>query len=93
MIRCRAEAIFLLYWVITNSLLNELMHDKTNKITYAPSEDSSQPEKRLLCPHEKSLGPKLSIEHTVKTDQTGLIPRLIRVFTGGTCHFVGFVML
>ena len=26
------------------------------------------------------------------SDQTGRMPRLIRVFTGCTCHFVGFVM-
>ena len=26
------------------------------------------------------------------SDQTGLMPRLTRVFTGCTCHFVGFVM-
>ena len=29
---------------------------------------------------------------TVKTDQTGQMPRLIWVFAGHTCHFVGFVM-
>ena len=29
---------------------------------------------------------------TATTDQTGRLPRLIRVFTGRTCHFVGFVM-
>ena len=28
-----------------------------------------------------------------KTDQTGQMPRLIRVFAGRTCHFVGFVVL
>ena len=47
----------------------------------------------LRCPHEESLGPKLPIEHTAKTDQTGRMPRLIWVFAGCTCHFVGFVML
>ena len=26
------------------------------------------------------------------SDQTGRMPRLIRVFAGRTCHFVGFVM-
>ena len=29
---------------------------------------------------------------TAKTDQTGHMPRLIWVFAGHTCHFVGFVM-
>ena len=35
----------------------------------------------------------LPIERTAKTpDQIGRMPRLIRVFAGHTCHFVGFVM-
>ena len=56
-------------------------HDKTNKVACAPSEDSDQPGQRrvrsawastqsdqsLRCPHEESLGPKLSIEHKAKT--------------------------
>ena len=29
----------------------------------------------------------------VKTDQAGQMPRQILVFTGHTCHFVGFVLL
>ena len=29
---------------------------------------------------------------TAKTDQTGRMTRLICVFAGRTCHFVGFVM-
>ena len=29
---------------------------------------------------------------TAKTDQTGLMPRLIWVFAGHICHFVGFLM-
>ena len=43
-------------------VLMEPLHDKTNKMTYAPSEDSDQPGYppspiSLRCPHEKSLGP------------------------------------
>ena len=30
--------------------------------------------------------------HTEDSDQTGQMPRLIWVFAGRTCHFVGFVM-
>ena len=30
--------------------------------------------------------------HTEDSDQTGRMPRLIRVFAGRTCHFVGFVV-
>ena len=35
-------------------------HDKSNKMAYAPSEDSDQtghPDQSLRCPHEESLGP------------------------------------
>ena len=46
--------------------------DKTNKMACAPSEDSDQPGHlpsliSLRCPHEESLGPKLSNERTAKT--------------------------
>ena len=49
-------------------------HDKTNKIIFAPSEDSHQ---SLRCPHQETLAPQLPIECTAKTDQTGRLPRLI----------------
>ena len=58
---------------------NEPQHDKINKLTCAPSKDSDQTGHppsliSLHCPHEETLGPKLSIERTAKT----LIrPRLI----------------
>ena len=32
-------------------------------------------------------------EHIEDSDQTEQMPRLILVFTGHTCHFVGFVMM
>ena len=37
-------------------------------------------------------GPKLSYADSEDSDQTGRMPRLIWVFAGHTCHFVGFVM-
>ena len=52
---------------------------------------STQSDQSLRCPHEKTLGPQLPIEHTAN-DQTGRMPRLIWVFAGRKCHFVGFVM-
>ena len=63
----------------------------------APSEDWDQPGHppsliSLRCPHEEALGAWLAIERTAKTDQTGRMPRLIRVFAGRTYQFVGFVM-
>ena len=63
---------------------NEPPHDKTNKITCAPSEDSDQPRYppsliSLRCPHEETLGPWLPIvrAHCENSDQTGQMPRLI----------------
>ena len=53
----------------------EPAHDKTNKLTCAPSEDSDKPGQPMLislrCPPEESLGPKLPIKHILKTAQTG----------------------
>ena len=71
--------------------LYEPPHNKTNKMTFAHSEDSDQPGHlpsliSLRCPHEETLDPQLP------TDQTGWMPRLIWVFAGHTDHFVGFVM-
>ena len=79
-------------------LENEPKHAKNNKVTCALSEDSDQPryplsQISLRCPHEEGVGPWLPIERQAKTDQTGQMPRLIYVFAGLTCHFVGFVML
>ena len=58
------------------------VHDKTNKMTCTPSEDAEQPGHppsliSLCCPHKESLDPWLFLEHTVKTDQTVQMPRLI----------------
>ena len=41
----------------TGSDSNKLPHDKTNKMTCAPSKDSDQPGISLRCPHEESLDP------------------------------------
>ena len=62
-------------------------------MTCAHSEDrsawaSAQSDQSLRCPHEKNIEPLT----TFKTDQTERMPRLIWVFAGRTCHFVGFVM-
>ena len=68
----------------------ELPHDKTNKMTCAPSEDSDQPGHppsliSLRCSHEESLAPWLPTECTAKSLSrlggcTGGMPRLIWVF-------------
>ena len=65
-------------------------------MVFVPSEDSDQPGHppsliSLRCLHEETLGSQLPIERTAKTDKTGQLPRLIWVFAGRKCHFVGFV--
>ena len=37
--------------------LYEPPHEKTNKTSFAPSEDSDQPGQSLRCPHKESLDP------------------------------------
>ena len=54
--------------------------------------NSVQPGHLHHCLHDESLVPLLPIERTVKTDQTGWMPRPIWVFAGCKGHFVGFVM-
>ena len=49
-------------------LLNGPPHDKTNIMTFAPSEDSDQPRHPpSLSPHEETLSPQLFSERTAKT--------------------------
>ena len=81
-----------------NTLPFEPPHDKTNKMACAPSEDADQPG------HPPSLirvfavrsmgnwGPNVSSCRQRRPHQTGRMLRLIWVFAGRTCHFVGFVM-
>ena len=78
--------------------LFEPQHDKTNKVTVCPTKtpislgirpvwsESSLSAWRKLRP----LGTHSA--HSEDSDQTGRMPRLIWVFAGRTCHFVGFVM-
>ena len=86
-----------LIWINTKHT-NEPPHDKTKKISFVSSEDSDQPgyppksDQSLCCPHDDSWGPWLSVQRTVKADQTGQMPRLIWILAGCTGHFVGFVM-
>ena len=62
-----------MYYNLNLGVIDEPPHDKTNKITYSPSEDSCQPghppksDQSLRCPHEESLGPYQPIKRTAKT--------------------------
>ena len=48
-------------------LIIEPSHDETNKMTFALSEDSDQPDQGLCYPREETLGPLLPTERTTKT--------------------------
>ena len=45
-----------------------------------------------LCAQWVAKDPSFLHADSEDSDQTGWMPRLIRVFAGRTCHFVGFVM-
>ena len=77
---------------------NEPPHDKTSKMTYVPSKDSDQPghpprSESSLCAEWVAKDQSFLHADSEYSDQTGQMPRLIWVFAGRTCHFVGFVML
>ena len=73
-------------------------HDKTNKMAFAPSEDSDQPgTPRLIrvfavCAQWVAEDPVLLHADSEDSDQTGRMHRLICVFAGRNGHFVGIVM-
>ena len=50
---------------------------------------SAQSDQSLRCLHEQALGLQFKA-HSEGSDQTGLMPRLIRVFAGRTSQIVGF---
>ena len=64
----------------------------------APSKDSDQPGrlpsliKFLLCFQWVAKNPSLLHADSEDSDQTRWMPRLIWIFVGRACHFVGFVM-
>ena len=75
----------------------EPAHDKTYKMAIAPNEDSGQPgigpvwSASLLSEWRKLESLATSWAHSEDSDQTGRMPRLICVFAGRTCYFVGLV--
>ena len=75
-------------------LMERNPRDKTNKMICLPSEDSDQPGHQSLRSAMKTVAEEPMFLHvdSKDSDQTGRMPRLIWVFAGRTCHFVGFVM-
>ena len=77
--------------VLTYSLVYPIFeppHDKTNKMTVRPAKTQIS----LLSAWRKLGSLAIHWAHSEDSDQTGRMPRLIWVFAGRTCHFVGFVM-
>ena len=73
-------------------------HDKTNKMFVRPAKTQTSLGIRPVW-SESSLStqwvakdPSFLHADSEDSDQTGRMPRLLWVFAGRTCHFVGFVM-
>ena len=87
---CRAQKIVFDNWAISwQNKQNGMCAQRRQRSTFfQPLAVYS-----LRCSHEKKV---LSLAthwaHSEDSDQTGWMPRLIWVFAGRTCHFVGFVM-
>ena len=54
---------------------------------------STQSDQSSLCAQWEARDLMILHADSEVSDRTGRIPRLIHVFAGRTCHFVGFVML
>ena len=80
-------------------ILNQPQHDKINKMTCEPCEDSDQPGHppsliSLHCPHEETLGPQLPIQCTAKTPiRLGGCPGLSESLLGAQVILLSFVVL
>ena len=101
-----SEVSLLISWWMICKLLHEFLsglryeppHDKTNKMAVRPAKTQISLGIRLFW-SESSLSAWRKIgslathwAHSEDSDQTGRMSRLVWVFAGCTCHFVGFVM-
>ena len=85
-------------WNVLSINTDEPAHDKTNKMTVRPAKTQISlgigpvwSESSLSA--WRNLGSLATHwAHSEDSDQTGRVPRLIWVFAGLTCHFVGFVI-
>ena len=75
---------------------NEPPHDKTNNVAVRPAKTQISLGIRpvwsesSLCTLSVAKDPSYLHADSEDSDQTGRMPRLIWVFAGRTCHFVGF---
>ena len=64
-------------------------YDKINNLHLRPSTQSDQ---SSLCPLRVAKDPRFLHADSEDSNQTGRTPRLVWVFAGRTCHFVGLVV-
>ena len=67
---------------------NDLCTQRRLRLSWA----STQSDQGLFCPPEATVGPRLPTEHTSNTLIRQRMQRLVWVFAGRKCHFVGLVM-
>ena len=83
---------------IANLTCYQMSCDKTNKMSVCPAKTQISLGYHLvwsessLCVQWVGKDPSFLHKDREDSDQTGWMPRLIWVFAGRTCHFVGFVM-
>ena len=81
--------------VVVSSWKYEPPHDKTNKMTVRPAKTQISLGIRpvwsesSLCAQWVAKDPRFLHADSEDSVQTGRMPRLISVFAGRTCHFVG----
>ena len=95
---CSGSTLFPFHQQLLYALIYEPRHDKTNKMSVRPAKNhislGIHPVwSESLLSAERNLG-SLATHwmHSEDSDQTGRMPRLIRVFAGRTHYSVGFVM-
>ena len=84
--------------IAVEAFKSEPPHDKTNKMTAHPAKTQISlgihpvRSESSLCAQWVAKDSSFLHADSEDSDQTGRMPRLILVFAGRTCHFVGFVM-
>ena len=95
----RYRGVSLFYHLVKKETGYEPPLDKTNKVTKSLAKTQISLGicqvwlASSLCTQWVAKDPSFLHADSKDSDQTGWMPRLILVFTGLTCHFVGFVVL
>ena len=96
-LRCWVSFIIACICLVESKSIFQPPHDKTNKMTVPPAKTQISLGIRPVW-SESSLSAWRKLGslathwvHSKDSDKSGRMPRLIWVFAGCTCHFVGFV--